>query len=545
MSLSGDKFYDHLAIVKSCDGRAYDKGTREWVVPLTDDNVNRLSLIPSLKEKLALEVERLKLEEKQLSKDALLLKNEYPFLYDYQAVGSYYALHKKFFLIADEMGLGKTVQAMPLIDKYAKEGKLVIILAPKSLLPQWQSEIERFIGRKSVIVDGKCRSFQRKTTYNANMITLSTYESFTRDARELTIDWANVVIIADEASKFKNSKTNVWKTLTFIRPRVHSFIAMSGTPIENSLHNFFNIISVISPEFMSEREFKNNYCIWGDSNGYGCKITGYKSLAAFLKRVSGIMIRRKKSDVAELPELVVQNRIIPLCPEQSALVNGIRSFAKAHFGSEQAIQALILLREVADSPVMLYNSQSTMVHTLIKGKWIPPRNEKLGNKVEEVMEIIDEAGDDKIIIFTQFKTMARILAKELVEAGYPQPLVLTGDDNQETRIKGVDDFREGKYQVMIATEIFGYGMNLQFADVLINFDIPYNPAKLNQRIGRIHRNGATRGKIVVNLITEDIEQIVYAIVQSKQDLFDQVVDGKAISDESVRKEILQKLLEGK
>jgi SNF2 family DNA or RNA helicase len=158
------------------------------------------------------------------------------------------------------------------------------------------------------------------------------------------------------------------------------------------------------------------------------------------------------------------------------------------------------------------------------------------------MEIIDEAGDDKIIIFTQFKSMARILAREIEEAGYAKPLLLTGDNNQEERAKGIEDFKAGKYQVLIATEIFSYVMNLQFADVLINYDIPWNPARLNQRIDRIHRIGATRGKIIVNLIAEDIEQTVYAVLQSKQDLFDQVVDGKAISDDSTRKEILQKLM---
>lgn len=542
VSLSGPNFYDHLAVVKSCTGRSWDKGKSEWVVPLTDDNIVKLSTIPYLTDKLGIEVERMKLEEKKLNADALALKNEYPFLYDYQAIGSHYAYTKRFYLIADEMGLGKTVQAMPIIDKHAKDGRLVIVLAPKSLLPQWKSEIKRFIDRDAIIVDGTSRKFQRITTYNANMITLSTYESFTRDAKELAVDWANVVIIADEASKFKNVKTHVWRTLNFVRPRVHSFIAMTGTPIENSLHNFFNIITVINPEFITEREFKNQYCEWA-SNGYGYVITGYKNLGTFLKRVSPIMIRRKKCDVAELPEKVIQNRIIQMSPEQVRIINGIRAYAKASYGTDEAIQALMLLRETADAPCLLYNSSSHMVHTLIKGKWIPPANEKVGPKVEEVMEIIDEAGDDKIIVFTQFKQMARLLCRELVEAGYKAPLLLTGDSSQDERTRGVEDFKAGKYQVMIATEIFGYGMNLQFADVLINFDLPWNPARLNQRIDRIHRLGATRGKIIINLIGEDVEEKVKGVLDSKQDLFDQVVDGKAISDETVRNEILQKLLE--
>jgi len=543
VSLKGDKFYDHLAVVKSCDGRSWDAGTKEWVIPMTDENILKLSTIPYLTEKLETEVQRVKLEERTLTEDALKLKNKYPFLYDYQAIGSFHALNKRFYLIADEMGLGKTVQAMPIIDTHTVLGRQVIILAPKSLLPQWQLEIERFIGYKSVIADGTSRKNQRISTYNANMITLSTYESFTGDVKDIDIDWSNVVIIADEASKFKNANTKTWKALKYVRPRVHSFIALTGTPIENSLHNFFNIIQIISPEFMTEREFKSQYCIWERANEYGSKIVGYKSLGAFLKRVAGIMIRRKKVDVAELPELVIQNRIIPLNHEQCNIIRGIRYFAEKHYGSEQAIQALTLLREVADASSLIYRSESNIAVVLRRGKWIPEViSEKNIPKVEEVLGIIEEASEGKIIIFTQFKQMAHLLERELHKANINKVLVLTGDSNQQAREQGVEDFRIGKYDILIATEIFGYGMNLQFADILINFDIPWSPARLTQRIGRIHRIGSTKGKIVVNLIAEDIEEYVYSIVQSKQNLFDQVVDGKAINDESVRKEILQKLI---
>lgn len=542
VSLSGDKFYDHLAIVKSCDGRAYDKGSKQWVIPLTDDNVQRLSLIPSLTEQLEVEMQRMKLEESQLTKDALKLKEEYPFLFDYQAIGSYYALNKKFFLIADEMGLGKTVQSMPLIDKYMKEDRLVIILAPKTLLPQWRDEIKRFIGYKSVIVDGTSRKIQRLTTYNSNMIILSTYESFAIDVKSIAIDWSNVVVIADEALKFKNTATQIWRALNFIRPRVHSFIAMTGTPIENSLHNFFNIITIINPEFMTEREFRNNYCIW-ESNDYGSRIVGYKSLDAFLKRVSGIMIRRRKSDVTELPEKVVQNRVIDLSPSQKRLISGIRSYAEANWGTENAVQAMMLLREVVDCPQLFYSSSSPLIKSLKMGKYVPTDvGGDLGGKLPEVLGVIDELGENKVIIFTQFKTMARIIRDYMLEHNYRKPLLLTGDNSQEERMRGIEEFKEGKYQVMIATEIFSYGMNLQFADILINYDIPWNPARLNQRIDRIHRIGATRGKIIINLIAEDIEEKVYDVVRSKQDLFDKVVNGEAIDDDSVRKEILQKLI---
>jgi len=177
------------------------------------------------------------------------------------------------------------------------------------------------------------------------------------------------------------------------------------------------------------------------------------------------------------------------------------------------------------------------------GKYVPTDvGGDLGGKLPEVLGVIDELGENKVIIFTQFKTMARIIRDYMLEHNYRKPLLLTGDNSQEERMRGIEEFKEGKYQVMIATEIFSYGMNLQFADILINYDIPWNPARLNQRIDRIHRIGATRGKIIINLIAEDIEEKVYDVVRSKQDLFDKVVNGEAIDDDSVRKEILQKLI---
>lgn len=532
--VKGDDFWSELEIVKRCTGRKFDAVNKTWIVPITDGNLEILSKIESLRETIETIKERQKLKLANINEKAKKVKQKYPFLFDYQAVAAYLALENRFFLIADEMGLGKTVEVMPLIDLSVENGKKVIVIAPSSLLRQWRDELKRFINRNSVIVQGLEKK-KRLEAYLANDIILTTYESFWRDYKEISIDWSKVIIIADEASKFKNKKTKIWQSLMDVRKYVSGFIALTGTPVENSLVNFFNIIQIIKPDFMSAKEFYNGYCIW-DYNGYGNVIVGYKNLAEFLKRVSPIMIRRKKTDVHELPEKIIQNRIIPLTEEQQKVAKAIRRFAK----DEEEIAVLTLLREVANDTWLLKVSDSTIIEKMRAMGYLDEIPEG-SNKLNELTDIFEELNGQKVLIFTQFSKMAYKIKTHLENMGI-KVKVLTGENKQEERAKVVEEFREGRFQVLVATDIFGYGVNLQFVDVLINFDIPWNPAKLNQRIDRIHRVGTKSAKVIINLISEDIDEKVWSVIQSKQDLFDAVVDGKAIDDESIRKEILQKLL---
>lgn len=533
--VKGNNFWNDLEIVKKCTGRKFDSANKTWVVPITDGNLETLNQIESLRETIELVREKQKLKLAELNEKAKKVKEKYPFLFDYQATAAYLALKNRFFLIADEMGLGKTVEVMPFIDLSVTRGKKVIILAPSSLLRQWRSELRRFINKDSIIVQGLEKK-KRLEAYVTNNIILTTYESFWRDYKEISIDWGNVVIIADEASKFKNKKTKIWQSLREIRDLVSGFIALTGTPVENSLVNFFNIIQIIKPGFMTAKEFYNRYCEW-DYNGYANVIVGYKNLSEFIRRVSPIMIRRRKTDVHELPEKIIQNRIIPLTKEQRIVARAIRRFAR----DEEEITTLVLLREVANDTWLLKVSESKIIDRLIDEGYLVEIPEA-SNKLAELDAIFDELNGQKVLIFTQFSKMAHKIAKHLEQRNVSVK-VLTGENKQNERAKVVEEFKEGRFNVLVATDIFGYGMNLQFVDVLINFDIPWNPAKLNQRIDRIHRVGAKNAKVIINLISEDIDEKVWAVIQSKQDLFDAVVDGKAIDDESVRREILQKLSE--
>jgi len=217
-------------------------------------------------------------------------------------------------------------------------------------------------------------------------------------------------------------------------------------------------------------------------------------------------------------------------------MNGVRKY----LSETGNLGCVVLLRLIANDTSLLNPSTSSIVRDMQVRGLLPPIIPGKSNKVTECLNIIEEIGNERVIVFTQFSQMAVKLGKELIKYGKTIK-ILTGKNSNEERSKEIERFKRGEFQILIATDIFGYGVNLQFVDYMINFDIPWNPAKLNQRIGRIHRIGSTNIKTVINLLCEDIDEKVYEIVKGKQNLFDAVVDGKAIDNEAIRKQILQKL----
>jgi SNF2 family DNA or RNA helicase len=548
IKISGGNFYRNLEIVKSCKNRHYNQKEKLWLVPATKENLTILLEIPSIRpiaakklEDLEIDIEREILRATVTPEEAYKLKEDYPFLFNYQCVAAHFILDRKKYLVADEVGLGKTVQCMPFIDQMVRDGKRVIILCPTSISHQWASEINRFISLPSTNIVGMLKN-KRLTEYRkGGSIIITTYESFKNDLsalKELQYDFTNVCVIADEASKFKNSKTRVYKELRAVSNQFHAFIALTGTPIENELRNFFNIVSIIDPSFMSLREFETNYCTYSGTGVYK-KCDGYKNLKDFIHRITNIMIRRTKKDVTELPPIQTQNRIIPMTKEQWMCTEAIRKYKR----DTDNMGCITLLREVANDTSLLNGVTSMVVQDMIVKKYLPPTIPRSSNKIPECLDIIQEIGDEQVIIFTQFAQMAQRLGVELLKKGYKIKILTGQTSNTEERMKEVERFKNGEFQILIATDIFGYGVNLQFCHYMINFDIPWNPAKLEQRKGRIHRQGSDRTKTVINLLSEEIDEHVYEVLEGKQNLFDQVVEGKAIDDDAIRKQILQKLVE--
>lgn len=542
IALGRGNFDKHLAIIKglSPEYRQWDSKIKKWRVSLNPETIEPLRGIANLdgiirryEENQRLEVERKKLSDVEMNVGASQLRREYPFLYPYQAVGAHYAITRKKFLIGDECGTGKTICVLPLIDKVVKSGERVLILCPSSIGSQWASEIKRFIGLDSCVIIKKTRDERIKHYNSSAQIIITTYESFRNDVDD--IDRFDC-IIADEASRFKNRTSGIYKTMKKVSRDAEYFIALTATPIENGLQDIFHIISILSPNFMSLAKFRERYVV-SHMGRFGEVVDEYKNLSNFLYIVSNFFIRRRKCDIAkDMPPLVVQNRIIELSPTQKRYLSAIKQYAREN----DAMGALMLLHMVGDDTSLIDLSSSDIASTMRKKGLLPRSSPDKSNKIPELMGLLPEI-EGQILIFTQYKKFAHMIHQNLIKAGY-KAIVLTGDNTQKEREQGLSDMKSGKFRILTCTEILGYGANMQHCSTEINTDLPWNPAKLQQRYGRIHRQGNNKPKLVINFLSNGTDTEVWKILSEKQDLFDKIVDGEVIADETMRKRILQKLL---
>ncbi|MCD6543794.1 MAG: DEAD/DEAH box helicase [Flavobacteriaceae bacterium] len=439
-------------------------------------------------------------------------------LFDYQKEGISYTLFKKNAIIADEMGLGKTIQAIgtAVLKKEIFDFKKTLVVCPASLKEQWKDEIEKFSNENAIIIQGT--PDEREEQYKSDtFFFITNYESVIRD--RLVINKNNFdFLILDEAQRVKNYETKTANALKRIESS-HKLV-ITGTPIENKLIDIYSIINVIDPYYFGPLwEFSYQHCLFDPEKPN--KINGYYNLKNLNKRLSDIIIRREKRKVLDqLPSIQQIDIPVNLSPLQSDLhasyARGLVQIVSKKFLTPfdlQRIQMLMTsMRMVCDSTFLID----------------PETNES--PKLEELKHILFENIDiknsnRKIIIFSEWIKVHKLIGKILRDhnIGFVE---LNGSVPVKLRGELIRKFENNKqYKIFLSTEAGGSGLNLQAADILINFELPWNPAKKNQRIGRIDRLGQKSKKLTVfNLITRNsIEQQIASGLLVKQSLFDGVL----------------------
>lgn len=463
-------------------------------------------------------------------------------LFDYQKKGVEFALFKKGSIIADEMGLGKTIQALSVavLKKQIFGFQKTLIICPASLKAQWKSEIEKFSNEKAVIVEGF--PSQRATIYRDTdaYFLIINYETVLRDFNVIN-DNAIDFIILDEAQRIKNYDTKTAQSIKQLSKK-HALV-ITGTPIENKLIDLYSIVQFIDPYFLAPLwEFSYQHCYFDEKTQN--KIIGYYNLTDLKKRMEHILIRREKRNVIkELPNLQQITVPVRLHPEQSyyhsSYGRGIAKILSKKFKTPYDMQRLMLLlnsmRRVCNSTFLIDKETN---HS--------PKLTELKHILLDKLEL--KSSNRKIIIFSEWVTTHYLLGELLRELniGYVE---LTGKVPVKKRGLLIKKFEEDDdCQVFLSTEAGGAGLNLQMADTVINFELPWNPAKKNQRIGRIDRLGQKKSKLtVLNFITVDsIETKIATGLMLKQNLFEGVLDtDKAIDQvdfsEKGRAQFLQEL----
>lgn len=440
-------------------------------------------------------------------------------MYDYQKEGAYFALFKSSAIIADEMGLGKTIQAIStsILKKQHLHFERVLVICPASVKYQWKSEIEKFSDEKATVVNGLTK--ERTSLYkNDHYFTIVNYEMALRDKSTIN-DVGYDLIILDEAQRIKNFNT---KTAAIIQnlKKVHGLV-LTGTPIENKLIDIYSIMLFLDKYRLTPLwEFSYQHCIF-DRKSVD-KINGYYNLSHLKNDLSDIIIRRQKREVLnQLPPIKQKNYLLQLHPEQ-----------RNYHGSFQSSLAKILSKKFLtkfdwDRIMMLL----TKMRRVCNSTYLVGDNQNHSSKLKELSYILNhelnvKQEGKKIIIFSEWLDSLKLIEEVLKKQGL-RYVKLTGSIPTAKRGKLVDTFiNDPECHVFLSTEAGGTGLNLQVADTVINFEIPWNPAKKNQRIGRIDRIGQVNDHLlVINLICEQsIEMRINTGLSLKQNLFAGVLD---------------------
>ena len=440
-------------------------------------------------------------------------------LYPYQKEGVDFSLFRKSAIIADEMGLGKTLQAitLALIKKDIFNLEKVLIICPASLKEQWKREIERFTNEKVTVIDGTKENRQEIYKKNQDFFKITNYEAVLCD--NLVIHrYKPDLLILDEAQRIKNFETKTAQAIKSIPHR--QSIVLSGTPLENKLEDLYSIVQFANPDLLTPLwEFAAEHFILKKEKKN--RIFGYKNLDIIRQKLNPLVIRRKKEDVLDdLPEQVTNSYYIDLTKQQ----------LKIHQGYLMSLMPILNKKFLTPIDARRIQELLTAMRMVCNSTFLIDRKTNLSPKLNELEGLLVDLvleNKRKVVIFTEWTTMTFLIGKKLSELEIPF-VEFTGKVPVTKRQSLITEFNQNpSCMVFLSTDAGGVGLNLQTADCVINFELPWNPAKLNQRTGRVMRIGQKSKCVnVINLVAKhSIEEKILAGLQLKQELFDGVFEG--------------------
>ncbi|MBI4514645.1 MAG: DEAD/DEAH box helicase [Deltaproteobacteria bacterium] len=464
-------------------------------------------------------------------------------LYPYQSEGVERFLTAGRLLLADDMGLGKTVQAIAAGHALWATGKVQrgLLIVPASLKPQWLREWQLFTDTPIAVVEGG--PAQRWAAYRkqAKGFLIANYEQVLRDLEHM-YGWRPDLVVLDEAQRIKNWATKTAAYVKKLRPKYR--LVLTGTPMENRIEELASLLDWVD-DFALEPKWRLQP--WHSTYTDGKKeVGGARHLDTLRQRLSGSMVRRVRSEVLrQLPPRTDTTVTVELTEaqreEHDALIQPIaqlvaiarrRPLAQAQFLRLMSLlttQRIIAngLGQVQFATVWPAISQvrqpdAALVQTLSSPKLLELR--------EIVTQLALEQGR-KVVVFSQWRRMLQLahwaVAGLLGERGV-RAVFFTGHEGQQRRTQNIVEFHDDpNTRVLFATDAGGVGLNLQrAASSCINIELPWNPAVLEQRIGRIYRMGQKQPIDVYNLVSEaSIEGRIAALVSGKRALFTGLFDG--------------------
>jgi superfamily II DNA or RNA helicase len=453
-------------------------------------------------------------------------------LYPYQELGAMHLAFGRRAMLADDMGLGKTVQAIAAaaLLKEMRDIQKAVIICPASLKHQWAREIRRFTSLSVTIVEGNL--LERRKLYNdSSFFKIINYELVRYDMDELLKLRPDLVIL-DEAQRIKNWRA---KTAMMVKslPSRYAFV-LTGTPLENRIDELYSIFQFLDPRILGPLWYFNDrfYELEKRENGT-YKVLGYKNIDQLRALIKPYILRRTRDEVLkDLPPRTDNNFFVEMCDKQWDAYNEFKEKLAKLISASKRRPLTPKEREL----LLMYMIKMRLICNALAlhDKEIELKDsEKTAPKLTELDEILTEEiasnghpvsnganGARKAVIFSQWATMLALTEPILKRVGLGY-VKLTGDVPSAKRGDLIQKFFDDpQCRVFLSTDAGGVGLNLQAASLVINLDLPWNPAVLEQRIARAHRHGQLSSVQVINLIAKGtIEERMLDTLAAKKNVF--------------------------
>lgn len=425
-------------------------------------------------------------------------------------------------ILADEVGLGKTIEAGLILKEYMIRSlvKRVLILVPASLVLQWVRELNQKLGIPAV-------AQKKQYMWEAHDIIVASIDTAKREPHRSIIHRMEYdMLIIDEAHKLKNPKTTNYQFTNDIKKKY--CLLLTATPVQNDMKELFHLINLLKPgQLGGDGHFRANFVL-------DKRIP--KNEPLLQTELAKVMIRNSR-EAGNMPftNRLVKNISLSLSAEEQELYDSVTRFVKKKASTEHgqiasALSLVTLQREVCSSRDAVF---LTLFNLMKKTPEDSPQRAEIweliqtirhitaNTKAEKAVELIHEM-TGKVIIFTEYRASQSYLLHFLQQHNIPA-VAYRGGMNRGKKDWMMDLFRN-RAQVMVATEAGGEGINLQFCHQIINFDLPWNPMRVEQRIGRVHRLGQTEDVTIYNLSTKrTIEEHILRLLHEKINMFERVV----------------------
>ena len=459
--------------------------------------------------------------------------------------------------IFDEMGLGKTVSATAALIKLvdAKKASRAMIVAPNAVLEQWRDEMVEKFCLQPTLVTSKRQLKERGMLYEEPLVVIN-YELLRTDV-ELILKKAFDTLILDEVTRVKNWDTQTSEAVK--RLLVRNVIALTGTPLENHIGELYNIVSIVQPGYFGRyhEDFLARYTIRSQGPGWQSSHPSVNpsTLGELRARLAKVSIRRTKSEVLkQLPSLTMEYVYTEPARNQKMIYDILQtslgetileeySYGLSEEGgpnpfTANRIRLYTLLREACADISMIAGylrrkqRENTKDAQLLRQSPIfgrlmrilsklEPENAKLVELKQLVQDLVEQG--HKIVIFSQFVPVIKLVHDELESDGIAC-MPYHGQLSYDERSANLGRFTSDPHVAVLASTDAGqFGLNLQAADAVINYDLPWNPARLQQRIARIHRIGQVNKVLAVNFVVKGtIEEHVRDVLEKKKKVFKDV-----------------------